>query len=847
MDVKVNRRTFLSTGARGALLLAAGPALLSACGDGGTGEDGPIEIGGISDLTGALAPLGLSQRNMVELAVADINDRGGVLGRDLTVRYVDGASDPATWASRVRDLSGIPLIIGGLTSAERDAIREAATADSLYIWPQLTEGEGECFERMFSTGPVPEQQVIPFIDHLMDELGASTFYFLGRDYNFPRAVNAIAMEHVRSRGGEALGEDYFALDATDFASAVSAISSAAPDAVFSNVIPPGAFSLIRQLNEAALWQDLTFATPGSDEGWLFGVEPDQIEGLYSCLDFYQDLEDSTTQEIIAAYDEEFGSDTPISAAGGATGAYRGIQLWAAAVEAAGSLDLADVEEAYGQRLDGSCAGRAGGDGPRHPALQGADPHRRVHPRGHRHRAEYHPGPRSDTVPLNSDEMLRAPFTTLRAMLDERRLRTTDLVGEHLRRIESYQGLAAFSAVDGDRAFADARARDLELDRGQRRSLMHGLPVSVKESIATAGLRVRSGSQAFQDTIAAEDAAVVTRMREGGAIVLGTNPMHEIGIGDPVRIGPLATGLHPRNPDFLPGGSSSGPAVAVSAGLTHVAIGADTGGSIRNPAASCGVFGLKPTYAAVPTGGSLPLCWSMDTLGPLARDVASLRAALSVLAPQLQGSAHHGPWTIGFLPDSSLEPIEDATAAVLQQVRTAVVAAGSAAVDVGPIDLSVAGPAWQARLAETAAVHAVRQTGPPPGYSPTVLEILQQGAEVTREDYAASWDVQRHLTEAVDRALQDCDVLALPVNPGPAALRWGEWHGLGVFNWYRYCWPFNLTGHPAVAVPVGADAHQVPIGLQLVGHQGTDLGLLACAEWVAAQVHFDTLAPTAAHW
>jgi len=414
------------------------------------------------------------------------------------------------------------------------------------------------------------------------------------------------------------------------------------------------------------------------------------------------------------------------------------------------------------------------------------------------------------------------------MLDDRRLRVVDLIDQHLRRIEDHRGLAAFAALDADRALADARVRDSELDRGQRRGPVHGLPFSVKENIAVAGLPMRAGSAAFQEVTASRDAPVVARVREGGGIVLGTNAMHEIGIGDPVRDGPLATGVHPRHPDFLPGGSSSGPAVAVAAGLTAVSIGADTRGSIRNPAASSGVFGLKPTYAAVPRAGSLPLCWSMDTIGPLARDVASLRATLTVVAPQLAESAHHGRWVVGFLPPSSLEPIEEETAALLRRLQEAVVAAGSAVVHLDAIDLSVAGPAWQARLAETAAVHAMRVTAPPPSFSTTILEVLEQGATVTREVYAESWIVQARLSDAVDAALQRCDVLALPVNPGPPALRWGQWHGLGVFNWYRYCWPFNLTGHPAVTVPMEADAAGVPIGMQLVGRRDADHELLACA-------------------
>src|SRR5690606_13439375 len=165
----------------------------------------------------------------------------------LSVKYVDGASDPATWANRVRELASLPMIIGGLTSAERDAIKQAATRNSIYIWPQLTEGIGECDARMFSTGPVPEQQILPFVDFLIETAGDKRFYFLGNDYNFPRAVNAAAIAHLTAQGGEVLGEDYFPLDATDFSSAVNRIASTGPAVVFSNVIPPSSFALLRQI------------------------------------------------------------------------------------------------------------------------------------------------------------------------------------------------------------------------------------------------------------------------------------------------------------------------------------------------------------------------------------------------------------------------------------------------------------------------------------------------------------------------------------------------------------------------------------------------------------------------
>jgi branched-chain amino acid transport system substrate-binding protein len=313
--------------------------------DGGSSDEGPIVIGAVGDLTGGLSALGIAQQQMAQLAVNTINEDGGLLGRELQIQFVDGQSDPAQWALAVEELLDLPMITGGLTGAERDAIKDVVTEESIYIFPNLTDGEGECLNRMFTTGPVPEQQMIPFLDFLVDEAGGDRVLFLGSDYNFPRAANAAAIAHHEANGGTVVGEEYFALDATDFSSVVRTIEQEDPDVIFSNVIPPASFSLIRQLNEAGLWGDLVIGTAGSDEGWLFGVESDQIAGMYSALDYFAALEDETTVAIRDAYAEAFGEEPPISAAGGGSGIYRGIMLWAAAVEEAGTTDPDEVQEA----------------------------------------------------------------------------------------------------------------------------------------------------------------------------------------------------------------------------------------------------------------------------------------------------------------------------------------------------------------------------------------------------------------------------------------------------------------------------------------------------------------------
>lgn len=338
-----SRRSVLR-GSLGIAAALAGGNVLAACGGGGDSGEGPITIGGISDLSGDLAPLGIAQKQMGDLAIAKLNADGGVLGRKVKIEYLDGATDPSAWALRAKRLLDRPMVIGGLTGAERNAVKDIITARTMFITPGYTENpSANCLDMMYAAGAGPDQFIVPLVEYIVKKSGGDTVYVLGSDYDYPRGNNKLAIAKFKELGVKVVGEDYYPLNATSFSPAVRKISSAKPAIVYSNVIPPTCYTLLKQLHEAGLWGKFLFATPGSDEGWIAGGG-DVTSGVYACMDYFDSVDDKVSTEIRKAYYDKFGRKYPISSAGSATGVYRGIMLWADAVEKAGSTDPKKVSE-----------------------------------------------------------------------------------------------------------------------------------------------------------------------------------------------------------------------------------------------------------------------------------------------------------------------------------------------------------------------------------------------------------------------------------------------------------------------------------------------------------------------
>jgi ABC-type branched-subunit amino acid transport system substrate-binding protein len=364
--MRLTRRDFLrrTGGALGSAALA-GSGLISLAGCGGDDDTGsgdrPIRVGLLLELTGALGYAGQTQHNMAQIWRDDINQAGGILGRQVELVVEDSASDPATGTTKARKLvqeGKVDVVIGGITSAMRNAIKGEITdrGKKLYFYGNLYEGL-ECDPNIFCTGPVPAQQVDPVLQFVMDD-GAKTFYLPSADYIWPHTLNARVNQIVQDAGGQVVGEEYFPLDVTDLSASVNKIMNARADVVFVTLIPPGVWTFLQQLHDAGYQQGGgRVVIVWMDEGALPAIQPQYIEGLISCLDFYRDSQDSFTQEMIRRYDERFNDDTIFSAGTNAGGLYRALQMWSAAVEQAESTDREKVaEQLDGLRIERSFGG-----------------------------------------------------------------------------------------------------------------------------------------------------------------------------------------------------------------------------------------------------------------------------------------------------------------------------------------------------------------------------------------------------------------------------------------------------------------------------------------------------------
>jgi aspartyl-tRNA(Asn)/glutamyl-tRNA(Gln) amidotransferase subunit A len=421
----------------------------------------------------------------------------------------------------------------------------------------------------------------------------------------------------------------------------------------------------------------------------------------------------------------------------------------------------------------------------------------------------------------------------------------NLVETSLEAIDRSSGATnAFIRVDADGARAAAAQADAERARGIDRGPLHGIPISLKDIIDVAGQPTTAASKVFADRLPDRDAAVVARLRDAGAIILGKTNLHEIALGttsEASSFGPV------RNPwDHLrsAGGSSGGSAAAVATGMGLASIGTDTGGSIRIPAAACGVVGLKPAFGDVPTAGVVPLSFSLDHVGPLTRtvsDAAWVWAALS--AHPVEAPA---PVALATLRLNRLDgyfarldhdvrtAFDDALGALSGKGVTIRGAEIPEADAIGAVYVSVA-------LPEAFAWHEPHLIARAADYSSEVRARLEIGRSIRAVDYLKAQRSRDTLREAVNVALKDCDALVLPALPIIAPLLGAKEAPLDGTDatvpirsaMLRQTQLFNLTGHPAITLPLRTRG--LPAGLQLVGPLDNTRRLLAIAAAIEAIV------------
>ena len=315
-----------------------------------TSASSSIKVGVITDQTGPLSFLGIANANVARMVIADINSDGGLLGRPIELVLEDSATDDSVAeakATKLVERDRVDVIFGGIYSSTRQAIKGAAVVrgKKLYLYPEQYEGQ-ECHPLIFCTGPVPAQQVDPFIPWLMQHTGAKRFYLPSADYIWPHVMNKKIRQAVTAHGGSIVGEEYFPLDRTDYGKTVDQITTRGAEVVFNTIVPPGLAPFLEQLHDSGFSKRGGHLVCTYFEENLLGLLPaPHVEGVYSCLDYYLDVDDPFSKALLHRYDTLFPGGPKFTAGSASTGLYRALKLWEAAVKAAGSLEQAAVIKA----------------------------------------------------------------------------------------------------------------------------------------------------------------------------------------------------------------------------------------------------------------------------------------------------------------------------------------------------------------------------------------------------------------------------------------------------------------------------------------------------------------------
>ena len=424
-------------------------------------------------------------------------------------------------------------------------------------------------------------------------------------------------------------------------------------------------------------------------------------------------------------------------------------------------------------------------------------------------------------------------------LRAREISAVELLSAAMSRLERWNPtLRAFITVTADSALERARQADRELAAGQDRGPLHGIPIALKDLFATRGVRTTGGSRVFENYVPDFDAAVVERLHAAGAVSLGKLNMHELAYGITSANPHFGAVRNPWKGERSPGGSSGGSGAAVAAGIVYAAMGSDTGGSTRIPAAFCGTVGLKPTYGRVSRFGALPLGFSLDHMGPLARSVRDAAAVLNAIAgydPRDQASSRHP--LVDYIPEEGCSMrgvrigfpenfyFERVDRDVESSVRGAVARAESLGAEVKPVlvpDGAALNAVGQMILLSEAAAALAPHLENRALFGEDVLRLLDQGRLVAAADYINAQRLRRKLRGEFEKLWAQVDCLVCPTTPitapriGDLTVRLGGRDENVRMAATRLVRGINVLGFPALSLPCGLSGDGLPIGLQIVG-------------------------------
>ena len=439
----------------------------------------------------------------------------------------------------------------------------------------------------------------------------------------------------------------------------------------------------------------------------------------------------------------------------------------------------------------------------------------------------------------------ASISEVAAMLRDGTTSAVELTNLMLGRIaDMNKQLNAYITVTADLALKQAEKADLELAKGLDRGPLHGVPVAIKDLIDTQGVVTTGGSKHYKTRVPEQDATVISRLREAGAVFLGKTGLHELAFGS-TSINPFFGAVsNPWNLEYHPGGSSGGSAAAVAAGLAYAALGTDTGCSVRQPAQCCGIVGYKPTFGLVSKAGVMPLVSSMDHVGPITRCVRDTALVLQAIA----GPDDSDPLTFN-------EPVEDFLANLDASIDGKVVAIprnyffeggdkevigiveksldifsnlGAKVQEVSFPDCNVAYEAADATFSEIVDANGEALETNPSGFSDEFIRRYKSVARYRGEAYDAAQKYRHRFKEQVEAVMNECDILATPTSTVVAALITDQPSDHAKERRKNAC-IFDFTGQPSISIPCGFTQAGLPVGLMLSGSLMKDSTVLRFAQ------------------
>src|ERR1700704_2436086 len=422
------------------------------------------------------------------------------------------------------------------------------------------------------------------------------------------------------------------------------------------------------------------------------------------------------------------------------------------------------------------------------------------------------------------------------LLRRKTISPVDLATACLDRIERLNPvLNAFITVTHEGAMAQARVAEDEIQRGKWRGPLHGIPIGLKDLIDTAGVRTTCGSALFADRVPTEDADVVQRLKRAGAVLIGKQNLQEFAYGGTSASSHYGAVHNPWNPKHIAGGSSGGSAAAVAAGMCFGAIGSDTGGSIREPAAFCGIVGLKPTYGRVSTRGVFPLSWSLDHVGPICRNVRDAALMLEAIAgydvldptcvdwPPEQYAQYTNAlsvkteFRIGLVRQPFFEDLDRDIGLAMNEAIEVIRRMSHMSSQVIEVLLPSVPTAVQAP--EVYAIHKDYYANSPELYRPWMRERLAQAATIDTVAYVTDRFALERVRRTVNDVFAEVDLLITPTTPvPPITIEEASTMSPNLAGevWLRNTRPFNAYGLPTISIPCGFTSAGLPIGLQIAG-------------------------------